>query len=112
MLLCGLLYVVASPMVIQAYSPFLTYIFLPFVPTNPTKFLSRALSFPFQVGFMGDDDLGGPTPQFSPQTQIPHPTRERGGSDLEQRSSESMVTNKTERVLIACKFATTNLSDR
>ena len=84
---------------------------------NPTRFLSRALFFPFQAGFMGEDDLGCPTPQVqvSRQIQILHPTREREGSDgpnLEERSSESTVTNKTECVLIACKFPTTNLNDR
>ena len=78
---------------------------------NPTRFPF----FPFQAGFMGEDHLGGPTPQISRQMQILHPTREREGSDgpnLEERSSESTVTNKTECVLIACKFPTTNLNDR
>jgi hypothetical protein len=81
---------------------------------NPTRYLPRALFFPLQAGFMGENDLGGSTPQFSSQMQILHPTRDREGSDglnLEERSSESTVTNKTERVLITRKFPITNLSD-
>jgi tetratricopeptide (TPR) repeat protein len=70
---------------------------------HPTKFLSRFLFFPFQVGFMGDDGLGGSTPQFSPQIQIPPPTQEREGSDgldLQEYLSDSMVGNKTECITI------------
>ena len=83
---------------------------------NPTRFLSRALFFPFQARFMGRDDLGGSTLQFSPQMQIPHSPRERDGSDgLEldsEHSSERTGANKTECVLITRKFPTTNMSDR
>jgi hypothetical protein len=82
---------------------------------HPTKFLSRFLFFPFQVGFMGDDGLGGSTPQFSPQIQIPPPTQEREGSDgldLQEYLSDSMVGNKTECITITRKFRTTDLSDR
>jgi hypothetical protein len=70
------------------------------------RFIFRALFFPSQVAFMGEDNLGGPTPQFSPQRQIRHLTREREGSNvlgLEEHSSESAVANKTECVLIIRK---------
>ena len=82
---------------------------------NPTRFLSRAFSFPFQVGFMGQDELCGSTPQFSPQMQTPHSPREQEGSDgldLDSKhSSDWAIANKTECVLISRKFPTTNLSD-
>ena len=89
----------------------------PFVLMHPIKFLFRSLFFPFQVGFMGDDDSGGSTPQNGPQMQIPHPqaTRERGGSDglvMQEYSSDSTVGNKTECIKITRKFRATNLSDR
>ena len=53
---------------------------------------------------MGEDILDGSIPQFSSPVQIPHPMQE--GSDrlhLGEHSSDSMVENKTECVLITCK---------
>ena len=81
---------------------------------SPTKFNFRALFFPFQVAFRGEDDLGGSTPQLGPQMQIRPPTREREGSNalgLEEHSSESTVANKIEWVLIIRRPPTTNFSD-
>ena len=80
----------------------------PFMLMNPTRFLSRAIFFPFQVGFMGE---GGSTPQMRTQ----HPAQDPGGSnglDLEGRSSESTVGNKTEYIIITRKFHTANLRNR
>ena len=89
---------------------------IPFVLMNPTRFLCRALFLPFQVGFIGEHDLaGGSTPQVGPEMQVSHPTLERGGADgldLEQHSSESMVANETECIIITRKFRTTKLRDR
>jgi hypothetical protein len=79
-----------------------------------TTLIFRALFLPSQVAFMGEDNLGGPTPRFSPQRQIRYPTRERKGSNvlgLEEHSSESGAANKTEYVLIIRKPPATNLSD-
>ena len=85
-----------------------------FVLMNSIRFFTRALSFPFQVGFMGEDDLGGSTPQFSPQMQTPHPTRDPEGSDeldLEEYSSELTDGNETGCITITRKFLTMNLHD-
>jgi hypothetical protein len=89
---------------------------------NPSRFFSRALSFLWRVlcfslrllrvAFTGEDSLDGPTPQFSPQTQTTHLTREREGSDglvFGDHSSELRVGSKTECVLITRKFRATNL---
>ena len=80
---------------------------------SPTMSLSRALSFLWGVlcfPFLAhEDNLGDSTPQPSPQVQVPHPTQEREGSDRlvlgeDSDSSESIVGNKTECVLITRKF--------
>jgi len=57
------------------------------------------------------NNLGGSTPQSSPQVQVPHPTQEREGSDRlvlgeDSDSSESMAGNKTECVQITHICAT------
>ncbi|KAF8553572.1 hypothetical protein OG21DRAFT_1510020 [Imleria badia] len=77
---------------------------------NPTRLLShallflfRVLCFPLRAGSTGEDNVDDSTPQFSPQVQIPPPTREQEESDglhLGVCSSESTVGNRTERVLI------------
>jgi hypothetical protein len=64
---------------------------------------------------MGEDDLGGSTPQFGPQMQIPQPARDPEGSDeldLEEYSSEPMDGNETGCIIITRKFPATNLRDR